>query len=85
MDERCTVTLFVDLLEIYDQLGWVVLRVCEDLGAKKSDDVVADDTDIGFGLEVSIVYTEIRVEPVDLASDELAWNETLRREERQRR
>lgn len=55
-----------------------MLGVRQDLRTEERDDVIRDDTS-GFVLEVGVVDAEVGVEPVDLASDELAWNEPLRK------
>jgi hypothetical protein len=53
-----------------------MLCISEDLCAKESDDMIRDDF-TGLVLKVSVVDTEMRVEPFYFVGYELAWNETL--------
>lgn len=54
-----------------------MLGVRHYLGAEQGDDMVGDDF-MGFVLEVGIIDTEVRIEPVDFSSDEFARDEALR-------
>lgn len=78
MDEGRAVALLIDALEIDHELVGIVFGVCEDLGAEEAEDVIRDYI-AGLVLEVGVVDAEVGVEPVDLASNELAWNEPLRK------
>jgi DNA polymerase II large subunit len=68
VDERCSISIFVDLLEVNDELIKVVLRECKNLGTKERDDVIRYHRG-RFILKVGIIDTELRVEPVDLVLD----------------
>ncbi len=60
-----------------------MLRVGQYLGAEEGDDMVRYHL-TRFILEVSVVDTEVRVEPVDFANDEFARNKALSGGENQR-
>jgi hypothetical protein len=74
MDERRA--LLVDFLKVNDKLARIMLGVRQDLRTEQSDDVIRNDAS-GLVLEVGVVNTEVSVEPVDLAGDELARNKAL--------
>ncbi len=76
MDKSGPSALFVNLLEIDDELVGVVLGVSEDLGTKEGDDVLADHI-ARFALKVRVVDAQMRVEPVDLVGDQLGRYESL--------
>lgn len=57
--------VFCDFLEVDDELIRIVFSKREKLGAIQSKDVVGDNVD-SLRLEVRVVYTQIRVEPVHL-------------------
>ena len=63
VDERRAISVLIDLLEVDHELGWVVLSVCEHLGAVKCDDMVRNDL-YAFRRKVVVVDAQIRVEPV---------------------
>ena len=83
MDEGRALAVLVDVLEIDDELGRVVFRVREDLGAVERDDVVGDDLDV-LGREVVVVDAEVGVKPVHLVCDEFAGDEALHVQKRNR-
>ncbi len=76
MDKRCSTTVLVDLLELDNEIAWITFCVCNNLGAKQCDNVVRD-TLYSFVLKISIIYAKVIVEPSDLASNELARDEAL--------
>lgn len=76
MDESCPITLFIDLFQVDDQGAGIALGVGEDFGAKEGDDMIRDDLS-GFVLEISVVDSEVGVEPMDFAGDELSGDEAL--------
>lgn len=84
MDKSRPVSLLIDLLEINDEFARVVLGVCKYLCTEQSNDMVADHVDIGFILEIRIIDSEVGVEPVDFAGDELLGDEALEDEEDQK-
>lgn len=79
MDERRAISIGVDLFELNDEFGWIMLGICQYFGAKKGDNMVRDDLD-GLIPEVGVIDTEVRVEPLDLIRYELVGNETLAEE-----
>jgi hypothetical protein len=74
MDKDCTV--LVDLFQVDDKFGGIVLGVGENLCAKEGDYMVRDHWD-GLIAEISIVDTQLGVKPVDFVWDEFSWDETL--------
>ncbi len=74
MNERRAI--FVNLLQVDDELARVVLRVRKDLGSKQSNDVITDDL-TSLILEISIVDAEVGVEPVDFVGNQFRRNEAL--------
>lgn len=76
MDKRCSTTVLIDLFEIDNEIGWIAFCVCNDLGPKQCDNVVGDNLH-SFVLKISIVDTKVIVKPSDLASNELARDEAL--------
>jgi hypothetical protein len=76
MDKRCSTTVLVDLLELDNEITWITFCVCNDLGTKQCDNVVGDNL-YTFVLKISIIDTKVIVEPSDLASNELARDEAL--------
>ena len=77
MDKRGAVAIAIDLLEVYDQLGRIVLRICEDFRAKEGNDVIGDDLN-GLVTEVCVIDTEVRVKPLHRRCDEFSRDESLR-------
>jgi hypothetical protein len=77
VDECGAVSLSVDLFEVDDEFGRVMLGIRKHFGAKEGDDMVRDDLD-GLVTEVGVIDTEVGVKPLDLVHYELAGNETLR-------
>jgi len=67
----------VYLLEVDDELTWIVLGVCEDFRAEQCDDVIRNDTEL-FVLEIGVVDTKIGVKPLNLPGNELPGNEALK-------
>jgi hypothetical protein len=74
MDEDGTV--LVDLLQVDDEFGRVVLGVGEDLCTKEGNDMIRDYWD-GLIAKVSVVDTQLGVKPVDFVRDEFSRDETL--------
>ena len=74
MDEDGMV--LVDLLQVDDELGGIMLGVGENLCTKEGDDMIRDYL-YGLVAEVSIVDTKLGVKPVDFIRDELSWDKTL--------
>ena len=75
MDEDGMV--LVDLLQVDDELGRIMLGVGENLCTKEGDDVIRDYLD-GFVAEVSVIDAQLGVKPVDFIRDEFSRDETLR-------
>lgn len=76
VDERGAISIGVDLFELDDKFGWIMLGICQYFGAKEGDNMVRDDLD-GLIPEVGVIDTEVRVKPLDLIHYELVGNETL--------
>jgi len=76
VDESRPAAVFVDLLEVNDQLGWIVLSICHDFGPEKSDNMIRDNFQ-GFILEISVIDAKISVEPVDFTRYQLVGDEAL--------
>lgn len=68
--------VLVDLLQVNDELGRIMLGVCENLCAEESDDMIRDHLG-GLVAEVSVVDAQLRVEPVDFVRDEFSRDEAL--------
>ena len=79
MDESGAISFGVDLFEIDDELGRVMLGIRKHFGAKEGDDMVGNDLD-GLVAEVGVIDTEVAVKPLNLVHYELAGNETLEEE-----
>lgn len=79
MDESGAISFGVNLFEIDDELGRVMLSIRKHFGAKEGDDMVRNDLD-GLVAEVGVIDTEVAVKPLDLVHYELAGNETLEEE-----
>lgn len=62
MDEDGTIV--VDLLKVDDEFGRIMLGVSENFCAKEGDDMIRDYGD-GLVAEISVVDTQLGVEPVD--------------------
>jgi len=75
MNEDCAV--FVDLLQVDDEFRRIMLGISENFRTKEGDDVIRNYWD-GLVAEVSVIDTQLGVEPVDFVGDELSWDETLR-------
>lgn len=76
MNESCPASVLVDFLKVDHKFTGIMLRICHDLGAKQCDYMIRND--LGrFILEVCIVDTKIRVEPVNFSGDEFARDEAL--------
>jgi len=84
VDERGAISIGVDLFEVDDQFGRVMLGKRKHFGAKKGDDMVRDDLD-GLVTKVRVIDTEVRVKPLDLVHYELARNETLEEEKTEKK
>ena len=76
VNKRGAISIGVDLFELDDKFGWIMFGIGQHFGAKEGDDMVRDDLD-GLILEVGVVDTEVRVEPLDFIRHELVGNETL--------
>lgn len=76
VNKSSAVSFFVDSFKVDNKLGGVVLCERQHFGTKESDDVIGYHGG-GFILEISVVYAEMGVEPVDLVGDQLAGDETL--------
>lgn len=76
MDERGTISIRVDLFEIDDEFGRIMLGKCKDFGTEEGEDMVRDDLD-GLVPEVRVIDTEVRVKPLDFIHYEFARNEPL--------
>ena len=68
VDERRPLAVLVDVFKVDNELGRVVFRVREDLGAVERDDMVRDDLD-RFGRKIVVIDPQERVEPVDFVGD----------------
>ena len=79
MDERGAISVGVDLFEVNDEFGRIVLGICEHFGAEEGDDMVRNDLD-GLVSEVRVVDTKVCVKPLDLIRYEFAGNEALEEE-----
>jgi len=77
MNKGRAVSALINPLKVDNESGWVVLREGHYLSAKEGDNMVRDDL-ARFILEVGIIDTEVRVEPIDFPSNKFARNETLR-------
>lgn len=76
MDKRGAISIGIDLFEVDDEFGRIMLGECKDFGAEEGEDMVRDDLD-GLVPEVRVVDTEVRVKPLDLIRYEVARNEPL--------
>lgn len=76
MNEGGTISALIDLLQIDYKGRGVMLCVGQYLGAEEGDDMVRYHT-TRFVLEIGVVDTEVRVKPVDFASDEFTRNKPL--------
>lgn len=77
MNEHSTTGVLVDLFELDEELGRVMLGVCEELRTKESNDMISDD--VGrFVLEVCVVDSKRVIEPSNFIRDEPTRYETLR-------
>jgi hypothetical protein len=74
MDEDGAV--LVDLLQVDDELGRIMLGVGENLCTEESDDMIRDHWD-GLVAEIRIVDAQLGVKPVDLVRDEFSGDEAL--------
>ena len=79
MDERGAISFGVDLFEVDDEFGRVMLGICKHFGAKEGDDMIRDDLD-GLVAEIGVINAEVGVKPVDFIRYKLAGNETLEEE-----
>lgn len=76
MNERCAAPILVDFLKVDYEFAWIMFRICHDLGTKQCDYMIRNDLD-GLVLEIGIIDTKTRIEPVNLARDEFARDEAL--------
>jgi hypothetical protein len=76
VDECGAISIGVDLFEVDNEFGRVMLGIRKHFGAKEGNDMVRDDLD-GLVAEVGVIDTEVGVKPLDLVRYELAGNETL--------
>jgi hypothetical protein len=77
MDKGGAVSITVDLFKVYDQLGRIVLRICEDFRAKEGDDMIRNDLD-RFVTKVCVIDTEVGIKPLHFVRDEFPRDEPLR-------
>jgi len=77
MNKGRAVPALINPLKVDDEGRWVVLREGHYLSAKEGNNMVRDDL-ARFILEVGIIDTEVRVEPIDFPSNKFTRNETLR-------
>lgn len=76
VDKGGAISLAVDPLEIDDQLGRVMLSICEYFRAKEGNDMIRDDLD-RLVTEVCVVDSEVSIEPLDFVHNELPGDESL--------
>jgi hypothetical protein len=79
VNEGGTISVGVDLFEVNDEFGRIMLGICEDFGAEEGDDMVRNDLN-GLVAEVRVVDTKVCVKPLDLIRYEFAGNEALEEE-----
>jgi len=77
MNKGRAVPALINPLKVDNEGRWVVLREGHYLSAKEGNNMVRDDL-ARFILEVGIIDTEVRVEPIDFPSNKFMRNETLR-------
>lgn len=76
IDKCGAISFGVDLFQVDDQLGWVVLSISEYFRAVEGDDMIGDDLD-RLITEVRIVDTEVSIEPLNLMGDQLTGDKPL--------
>lgn len=76
MNESRAISFVVYPLKVNYKLIRIMLSIGKNFSAEERDDMIRNDL-WGFVLEVGIIYTEVRVEPVDLVGDELSRYEAL--------
>jgi hypothetical protein len=76
VNKRGAISLGVDLFEVDDEFGWIMLGICQYFGAKEGDNMVRDDLD-RLVPEVGVIDTEVCVKPLNLVHYERVGNETL--------
>lgn len=76
MNESRAFSFVIYPLKVDDKLIGIMFGIGENLGAEEPDDMIRDDF-WGFVLEICIIYTEMRVEPVNFVGYEFPGYEAL--------
>lgn len=76
MDEGCAIPLVINPLKINDEFGRIFPREGHNLSAEQGDNMVRDDL-LGLILKISVVDSEIGVEPVNFVFDKVLGNKPL--------